>query len=229
MQRYVLDKADDIIDAPPNQCAAEVAARACSPEDSRPPLLDVAYAPLVRLALCPPHGQAGDGGYKAWRVLRPAMARWRGAGIRHLADIMREYGRSTERDYRKFASVGGEFANGTTWKRLGYLAEVLWPEEKTLAEQARKHLTAGTVKLDPRASRRGTLLRRWGLWINAAISNEAYNPAPLTSTPASCPHLLSYPLGEKALEQGLVRNIALVGEQFQARDQRNRQTQRNRT
>jgi predicted transcriptional regulator of viral defense system len=97
----------------------------------------------------------------------------RGAGIRQLADIMREYGRSTERDFRKFASVGGEFGNGATWKRLGYLAEVLWPEEKTLAEEARKYLTAGTVKLDPRASRRGTLLRRWGLWINAAISNEA--------------------------------------------------------
>ena len=47
--------------APPNQCAAEVAARACSPEDSGPRLLDVAYAPLVRLALCPRHGQAGNG------------------------------------------------------------------------------------------------------------------------------------------------------------------------
>ena len=47
--------------APPNQCAAEVAARACSPEDSGPPLLDVAYAPLVRLALCPRHRQAGNG------------------------------------------------------------------------------------------------------------------------------------------------------------------------
>ena len=47
--------------APPNQCAAEVAAWACSPEDSGPALLDVAYAPLVRLALCPRHRQAGNG------------------------------------------------------------------------------------------------------------------------------------------------------------------------
>jgi hypothetical protein len=46
---------------PPNQCAAEVAARACSLEDSGPRLLDVAYAPLVRLALCPRHGQTGNG------------------------------------------------------------------------------------------------------------------------------------------------------------------------
>jgi predicted transcriptional regulator of viral defense system len=94
-------------------------------------------------------------------------------GVRHLADIMREYGRSAERDFRKLANVAREFANGATWKRLGYLAEVLWPEEKALAEEARNHLTAGIVKLDPRVSRRGTLLRRWGLWINAAISKEA--------------------------------------------------------
>jgi predicted transcriptional regulator of viral defense system len=94
-------------------------------------------------------------------------------GVRHLADIMREYGRSAERDFRKLSNVAREFANGATWKRLGYLAEVLWPEEKALAGEARNHLTAGIVKLDPRVSRRGTLLRRWGLWINAAISKEA--------------------------------------------------------
>ena len=52
----------DARSAPPNQCATEVAARACSPEDCGPPLLDVAYAPMVRLALCPRHGQAGNGG-----------------------------------------------------------------------------------------------------------------------------------------------------------------------
>jgi hypothetical protein len=47
--------------APPNQCAAEVAAWACSPEESGPALLDVAYALLVRVALCPRHRQAGNG------------------------------------------------------------------------------------------------------------------------------------------------------------------------
>jgi hypothetical protein len=47
--------------APPDQCAAEVAAWACSPENSGPPLLDVAYALLVRLALSPRHRQARNG------------------------------------------------------------------------------------------------------------------------------------------------------------------------
>jgi predicted transcriptional regulator of viral defense system len=94
-------------------------------------------------------------------------------GIRHLAGIMREYGRSAECDFRKLASVAWEFANGAAWKRLGYLREVLWPEEKALAEEARKHLTTGTVKLDSRVARRGPLLRRWRVWVNAAVSKEA--------------------------------------------------------
>jgi len=69
--------------APPDQCAAEAAAWACSPEDSGPALLDVAYAPLVRLALCPRRRQAGDGdrlasqGIPAVRDLEdPPQAAW---------------------------------------------------------------------------------------------------------------------------------------------------------
>jgi len=44
----------------------------------------------------------------------------------------------------------------------------------------------------------------------------------LTSTPASCPFLLSYPLSQKALEQGLAGNIEQVCERLQLRKQRNR-------
>jgi hypothetical protein len=47
--------------AAPNQCAAKGTAWACSPDLGRPVVLDMAYAPLVRLALCPRHRQAGNG------------------------------------------------------------------------------------------------------------------------------------------------------------------------
>lgn len=94
-------------------------------------------------------------------------------GVRHLADIMREYGASPERDFRKLANTAKEVGKGATWKRLGYLAELLWPEEKALVDEAREHLTAGNVKLDPKVSRRGTLLKRWRLLINAGIGKEA--------------------------------------------------------
>jgi hypothetical protein len=46
--------------APPDQCAAKVAAWACSAELNGPAALDLAYAPLVRLALCARHREAGD-------------------------------------------------------------------------------------------------------------------------------------------------------------------------
>jgi hypothetical protein len=46
---------------PPDQCAAEVAAWACSAELGGPAPLDLAYAALVRLALCARHRETGDG------------------------------------------------------------------------------------------------------------------------------------------------------------------------
>lgn len=94
-------------------------------------------------------------------------------GIRHLADIMREYGRSSERDFAKLLNVARKVANGAAWKRFGYLAELLWPGEKDLPEEAQKHSTAGTVRLDPGVRRRGSLNRRRGLWINVSVAQES--------------------------------------------------------
>lgn len=93
-------------------------------------------------------------------------------GVRHLADIMRQYGESTERDFRKLVHTAKGFANGAAWKRLGYLAEILWPQEVEVVGEARSHLTAGNVKLDPKVARRGTLVRRWRVWVNATVSSK---------------------------------------------------------
>ncbi|HYB73107.1 MAG TPA: type IV toxin-antitoxin system AbiEi family antitoxin [Candidatus Sulfotelmatobacter sp.] len=87
-------------------------------------------------------------------------------GVRHLVDVMREYGGQAERNFAKLASTAREAASGAAAKRLGYLAERLWPQERRLIEEARHHLTAGYVKLDPAVARRGTLVRRWRLWVN---------------------------------------------------------------
>lgn len=94
-------------------------------------------------------------------------------GVRHLADIMRGYGENPEHDFRKLARTARESANGAAWKRLGYLAELVWPNEEALRTEAREHLSTGNAKLDPKVARRGMLLRRWRLWVNAAISKEA--------------------------------------------------------
>ena len=94
-------------------------------------------------------------------------------GIRHLTDILREYGHSRDCNLDKLATVAREVGNGAVWKRLGYLAEVLWPEAEALRTEAKRHLTTGYVKLDPDVRGRGHLVRRWGLWINVPVSRVA--------------------------------------------------------
>lgn len=94
-------------------------------------------------------------------------------GARHLADIMREYGATHEHDFAKLAAVARDFGGGVVWKRLGYLAEILWPEEVALRADARRRMTAGNVRLDPSVRGRGRLLRRWRLWVNADIGAGA--------------------------------------------------------
>ncbi len=94
-------------------------------------------------------------------------------GIRTLVDIMREYESSPERDFKRLAEVAKEVHSGAVWKRLGYLAELLWPEETALLDKARSSITAGNIRLDPAVRRRGKLVRRWRLWVNVPINREA--------------------------------------------------------
>lgn len=83
---------------------------------------------------------------------------------------MREYGRRADRDFTKLASTTRGAGSGAAWKRLGYLAEALWSGERALVEEARRRLTAGYIRLDPHVARRGTLVRRWRLWVNATVA-----------------------------------------------------------
>jgi len=93
-------------------------------------------------------------------------------GIRHLADMMREYGQIPERNFPKLVAEAQQRDSGAVWKRLGYLAEVLWPEESGVAEAAQTRLSAGNIKLDPDVRTKGRLSRRWRLWINIPVSSE---------------------------------------------------------
>ena len=93
-------------------------------------------------------------------------------GIRHTAQVMREYGSSKEHNLRKLIEVARANANGAAWKRLGYIAEVLWPSEHALIDESLKHLSAGYVKLDPTVRKNGKILRRWRLRVNVTLSDE---------------------------------------------------------
>jgi predicted transcriptional regulator of viral defense system len=94
-----------------------------------------------------------------------------GGGIRTLADMMREYGSLRTRRFEGLLEVAGKVATGAAWKRLGYLAEKVWPGAHEVVDAARKHVSAGNSTLDPAVKRKGTLTKRWNLWVNVTIES----------------------------------------------------------
>ena len=94
-------------------------------------------------------------------------------GGRHLILVLRAYGEDERRDFARLLDVARTAASGAAWKRLGFLAEHLWPNETALAEGAKRRLTTGYSRLDPGIARRGKLVKRWRLWINVAASELA--------------------------------------------------------
>ncbi len=94
-------------------------------------------------------------------------------GGRHLVQILRAYGEHERHDFGRLLDVARSVASGAAWKRLGFLAEHVWPTETAVVEAARSHLTAGYSRLDPGVVRRGKLVKRWRLWINVAASELA--------------------------------------------------------
>jgi predicted transcriptional regulator of viral defense system len=128
----------------------------------------------------------------AWRVSGSLVPVWRGTervqvssrertivdclrdpelcgGVRSLVEIMMAYAESPERDFGKLGAAARESANGAAWKRLGYIAESLWPREVELLDEAKRHLTKGTTRLDPSVRGTGRLVARWRLWLNVPI------------------------------------------------------------
>ena len=94
-------------------------------------------------------------------------------GVRHLAEILSTYRESKEFDPKKLVARANEAATGAGFKRLGYLAERLWPHEKIIIDVAYKHRTKGIIRLDPAVKGRGKMSKRWGLWVNVLVDEAA--------------------------------------------------------
>ena len=97
-------------------------------------------------------------------------------GTRHLAQLLREYGEGQSKDVARLVTVARDVASGAAWKRLGYLAEVLWPRETAVVAAAASCLSAGYSRLDPAVRERGRLLKRWRLWVNSNL--KEFSPTP---------------------------------------------------
>jgi predicted transcriptional regulator of viral defense system len=92
-------------------------------------------------------------------------------GGRHLVQVFRAYGEHKQRNFGHLLDISSETASGAAWKRLGFLAERLWPAEAKIIAAARRHITTGYVRFDPGNRQRGRLAKRWRLWINVAASD----------------------------------------------------------
>lgn len=96
---------------------------------------------------------------------------WVGGG-RQLAGIFAAYRELSTRDENALAHELALYGNGAAAKRIGYLAERLWPEASRLIDACLAARTSGISRLDPAVSARGNLITRWNLWNNVRI-NEA--------------------------------------------------------
>lgn len=92
-----------------------------------------------------------------------------GGGIRTVVDIMKAYFRSTHRDPKLLVRYADQLGNKAVFKRLGFLAMTVAPDEAELIEECRKRLSAGNAKLDPKLPGE-RLVTTWRLWIPAGFA-----------------------------------------------------------
>jgi len=92
-------------------------------------------------------------------------------GIRHLVQVMAAYAESDRRNFATLVDVAEATATGAAWKRLGYIAELLWPEAGIAIEAAATRMSAGYSRLDPAVTRKGRLTKRWRIWVNVNLDD----------------------------------------------------------
>lgn len=94
-------------------------------------------------------------------------------GVRHLCEIFSSYLDGRERSAPKLLARANELGRGAAFKRLGFLAERLWPEAREIVRDSLANRSAGNIKLDPAVRTRGKLDKRWGLWINVSVASPS--------------------------------------------------------
>ena len=103
-----------------------------------------------------------------------ATPSWVG-GFRHLVDILNSALNTGSLDVRRLSNELVANKSGAAFKRLGYLAETLWPQRSDILTMMGPHLTSGVVRLDPNLPKRGRLSTRWLLWINTTVSGSDWS------------------------------------------------------
>lgn len=92
-----------------------------------------------------------------------------GGGIRHVAGIVETYFRSEQRSDTTLLEYARRYGRGVVFKRLGFLVSELGVEAPDVIAACRNGLSEGYSRLDPSGPKRGRLVRRWRLQVNATI------------------------------------------------------------
>lgn len=92
-----------------------------------------------------------------------------GGGIRHVAEVLEAYLSHERRDDSLLLDYAHKLGNRTVFKRLGYVLEALGPAETSLVEACRRAISSGISLLDPTATPRGPIVKKWNLRVNVAL------------------------------------------------------------
>jgi predicted transcriptional regulator of viral defense system len=87
-----------------------------------------------------------------------------GGGIRAVRDIFLAFRKSNDYKEAELLETCRQFGSGTVYKRLGYLAEFAFSQDKNLIEECRRSMTKGYSKLDP-ALKCDKIATAWRLWV----------------------------------------------------------------
>lgn len=95
-----------------------------------------------------------------------------GGGVRHVAQVVKEYFSGEYRDDDKLLNYISRLKNRTICKRLGYLLENFQIDAPKISRYCRANISSGYSKLDPTVKAKGKLSRRWNLDINVSFGSK---------------------------------------------------------
>ncbi|OGW68752.1 MAG: hypothetical protein A2036_02135 [Omnitrophica bacterium GWA2_50_21] len=93
-----------------------------------------------------------------------------GGGIRPASDLLKNYLSSKSKNFDLLIQYGEKIGNGAVFKRLGFLIEKNYPQEKSFLERCLLRISKGYSKLDP-ALKGEKIISKWNLWIPASWAN----------------------------------------------------------
>jgi predicted transcriptional regulator of viral defense system len=95
-----------------------------------------------------------------------------GGGFLQAIDVFKNYMRSNLKKSDVLSEYATRLGNKAVFKRLGYLCELLFPDEMSLIHAAKNNVSSGYSKLDPTGPATGVHVRKWGVIVNCQVNHD---------------------------------------------------------